>query len=89
MKMYIMREPGVMRTLSVKQVRQRLSEVIRAAEAGESIVITRYGTPIAQITGAPKQRPSFPDLSGFRTSIKQRGKSLTTTLRDMRGEERY
>ena len=89
MKMYIMREPGVMRTLSVKQVRQRLSEVIRAAESGESIVITRYGTPIAQITGAPKQRPPLPDLSALRKSIKQRGKSLTTTLRDMRGEERY
>ncbi len=78
-----------MRTLSVKEVRQQLSEVIREAEAGDSVVITRYGTPIAQITPVDRERPRFPDMSEFRASIKTRGKSLTKTLRDLRDEERY
>lgn len=78
-----------MRTLSVKEVREQLSEVIREAEAGGSVVITRYGTPIAQINPIAKERPKFPDMSAFRASIKVRGKSLTDTLRDLRNEERY
>jgi len=77
-----------MRTLSVKEVRQRLSDVIREAEAGGSVTITRYGTPIAQITPVSKERPKFPDLSEFRASIRVRGKNLSQTLREMRDEER-
>lgn len=78
-----------MRSLSVKEVREQLSEILRDAEAGDSIIVTRYGTPIAQITPVQKDRPRFPDLSAFRASIKVRGKSLTDTLREMRDEERY
>ena len=78
-----------MRTLSVKEVRKQLSEVIRDAEAGDPTIITRYGTPIAQITSVRKKRPKFPDMSVFRASIKVRGKTLTDTLREMRDEERY
>ena len=77
-----------MRTLSVKEVRRQLSDVIREAEAGDATVITRYGTPIAQIAPIAKDRPPFPDLSAFRASIKPRGKTLTDTLRDLRDEER-
>ncbi len=78
-----------MRTLSVKEVRRQLSAVIREAEAGGCVVITRYGEPIAQINPVTRDRPKFPDMSAFRASIQARGKSLTETLRDMRNEERY
>jgi prevent-host-death family protein len=77
-----------MRKLSVKEVRRQLSAIIREAEAGDSTVITRYGTPIAQITPIDCDRPGFPDLSEFREAIDQRGKSLTDTLRELRDEER-
>ena len=78
-----------MRTLSVREVRRQLSEVIREAEAGDSTVITRYGTPIAQVTPIRKERPRFPDLTEFRASIKIRGKALSQVVRDMRAEERF
>ena len=77
-----------MRSLSVKQVRANLSALIREAEAGDCVLITRYGKPIAQITPIEKERPRFPDLSAFRASIKPRGKSLTEALRQIRAEER-
>lgn len=78
-----------MRTLTVKEVRQQLSEILREAEAGDSTIITRYGKPIAEIAPIRKDRPKFPDMSEFRASIKVRGKTLTDTLREMRDEERY
>jgi prevent-host-death family protein len=78
-----------MRTLSVKEVRKQLSEVIREAEAGDSTVITRYGAPIAQIAPIRKERPKFPDLTEFRASIKVRGKPLSEVVREMRDEERF
>lgn len=36
--------------------RNRLTELIRAAERGEQIVITRHGRPVAQIAPPPKNR---------------------------------
>lgn len=77
-----------MRTMSVKEVRKQLSEVIHDAEAGDPTIITRYGNPIAQITPVKKQRPRFPDMSEFRARIKTRGKTLTETVLEMRNEER-
>ena len=78
-----------MRKLSVKEVRQQLSEVIREAEAGDSTIITRRGEPVAQISPLRKDRPKFPDLTEFRASIKVRGKALSDVVREMRDEERF
>lgn len=78
-----------MKTRSVKEVRSHLSEVIHAAESGESTTITRYGQPVARIVPVQKDRPVFPDMSEFRGSIKPRGKTLSDTLREMREEERF
>lgn len=77
-----------MRTMSVKEVRKQLSEVIHDAEAGDPTIITRYGAPIAQIAPIRKKHPKFPDMSAFRARIKTRGKTLTETVLEMRNEER-
>ena len=42
--------------VSIAEAKNRLPELIRAVEAGESVVITRHGKPVAQITSAPIQR---------------------------------
>lgn len=42
--------------VSIAAAKNRLPELIRAVEAGESVVITRHGKPVAQITPAPKER---------------------------------
>jgi prevent-host-death family protein len=42
--------------VSVAEAKNRLSELIRAVEDGESVVITRKGRPVAQLMPAPSQR---------------------------------
>jgi len=42
--------------VSIAEAKNRLPELIRAVEAGESVVITRHGKPVAQITPPPPER---------------------------------
>jgi len=79
-----------MGTVSMKEARERLSELVRAAERGEAITITRRGKEVARIVPA-EQKPlkPLPDLTEFRASIKVKGRSLTEELLAMRREERY
>ena len=80
-----------MHALTVKQVRQRLSQVIGEAEHGGETIITRYGKPVARIVPIEQDRPAFPDLTEFRKShkVKPGAPTLTDTLLDMRREERF
>jgi len=80
-----------MHALTVKQVRERLSQVVNDAERGGETVITRYGQPVARIVPIERDRPAFPDLTEFRKSLKIKPgePTLTDTLLDMRREERF
>ena len=42
--------------VSVAEARNRLTQLIRAVEDGESVVITRHGKPVAQLTRPPRSR---------------------------------
>ncbi len=42
--------------VSIADAKNRLTELIRAVENGETVVITRHGKPVAQITPAPAGR---------------------------------
>ena len=79
-----------MATVNVSEARKRLSELVRAAERGESVSITRRGKEVARIVPPePKHREPLPDLTEFRKSIKIKGRSLSEELIAMRREERY
>ncbi|HVC48328.1 MAG TPA: type II toxin-antitoxin system prevent-host-death family antitoxin [Terracidiphilus sp.] len=41
--------------VSTADAKNRLTELIRAVEAGKSVVITRHGKPVAQIAPAPQE----------------------------------
>jgi prevent-host-death family protein len=44
--------------ISVTDAKAQLTDLVRRAEAGEDIVLTRHGQPVAKITGAkPKVSP--------------------------------
>lgn len=47
-----------MRTLQLHEAKARLSELVEAAMNGEEIIISRYGKPVAKLTGlaAPERR---------------------------------
>lgn len=42
--------------MSIREAKAKFSEAIAAALRGESIVITKFGKPVAQIGPAPKKR---------------------------------
>lgn len=78
-----------MQTLSIREARRKLTDVVRAAERGQSVIITRRGKKVAMVT--PCRRPrlrGLPDLTAFRASLKISGPSLTEELLRQRDEER-
>lgn len=76
--------------INMKDARKRLSELVSAAERGESTVITRRGRKVARLVPVDKERRrGLPDLKEFRSSIKVKGKGLSQTVIAMRSEERY
>ena len=79
-----------MGTINLKDARRRLSELVSAAENGESTVITRRGKQVARLV-PPKQakQKGFPDLTEFRNSIKLKGKPMSETVIQMRRGERF
>ena len=79
-----------MGSVSMKEARERLSDLVRAAEHGETTVITRRGKRVARIMPTlEKPRTGFPDLTEFRKSIKLKGKPMSKTVIEMRREERF
>jgi len=75
--------------VKLSEARKRLSELVRAAERGESFSITRRGREVTRIVPV-QQKPlrPLPDLAEFRASIEVKGKGLSRTVIDMRVEER-
>ena len=55
--------------VSIAEAKNRLSQLVRAAEGGESVVITRHGRPVAQLMPAPVRRRKV-RLGGMRGRIR-------------------
>lgn len=60
-----------MRSINIREAREKLGDLVDAAEHGEPILITRRGKAVARLepVGSPPTGP-LPDLSEFRASIK-------------------
>jgi prevent-host-death family protein len=74
-------------TVSVAQAKARLSALLDKVEAGEQVVITRHGRPVAHLSGAVKPRKPLPDLSEFRKSMPRLRKPSYVLIREMRDEQ--
>jgi prevent-host-death family protein len=67
-----------MREITVREANQNFSQVIAAAERGETIVVTRNGRPVAKITPQSGDRADDPEwLASFA--------ALKKSLRSKRG----
>ena len=55
--------------VSIVEAKNRLTQLIRAVEQGESVVITRNGKPVAQIAPPPAKRRSV-RFGGMRGRIR-------------------
>ena len=79
-----------MEAVSLKEARERLGKLVRAAGRGEAVVITVHGKETACIGPIVKRpRKRLPDLTEFRKTIKIKGKPMSQTVIEMRSEERY
>jgi prevent-host-death family protein len=69
--------------IGIKQARQELPDLIDRAEAGEEIIITRQGKPVAKLVAAPKTLKQLPSLAEFRRGL---GRSATPSAQLVREE---
>ncbi len=79
-----------MESVNLKEARRRLGELVKVAEGGETVIITRRGREVARLVVAePPQPKPIPDLAAFRASIEVQGKPLSEIVLDARREARY
>jgi prevent-host-death family protein len=75
-------------TVSLAQAKARLSELLDKVRDGESIVITRHGKPVAQLSPAGGAKMPLRSRAGFRARMPRLRKSSAVLLREVR-DERY
>jgi len=74
--------------LSVTQARREWSKLLAAVEAGEPIIITRYGKPVAQLV-PPGVAARLPDAARLRASVPPMRESAGDFIRKLRDDERF
>jgi prevent-host-death family protein len=79
------------RTVSIAEAKAHLSELVLAAEAGEDVVITKRGKPVASLVGRERTKQQV-DLDWLRQ--RTRGMPLQeedsgTFMRRVRDTDRY
>ena len=78
-----------MLTLTVREARQRISQLLDAVASGEEVIILRRGQPAARLVppdGAPPLH--FPDRSELRGSLPPMRERAAEAVRAIRDEER-
>ncbi len=79
-----------MDSVNMREARRRFSDIVSAAEKGNSTIITKRGRQVARIEPiGPVEGRTLPDLTEFRSTIKVKGKSLSKAVSDARKEARY
>jgi prevent-host-death family protein len=77
-----------MRTVSIREARQKLRSLLDDVAAGEEIVLVRRGKAVARLVPAGDAAGRLPSLADFRGSIQLRGRTLGEELAAAREEER-
>lgn len=72
-----------MRHVPIAEFKNRLSEIVAAAQGGEAFVITRHGREVARLTPpehdvVEERRQAFADLAAMREGMRRRGVPTTT-----------
>ena len=75
--------------IGAKEARGKLSSLLKKVEKGDEIVVVRRGKQVARLIPFQKKEKHLPQLREFRASIKIKGKPLSATISNSRGETRY
>ena len=69
-----------MREIGAFEAKTHLSELLAAAEQGETVTITRRGTPVARLVpvAGPSRAEALRRLSGLRARLAREGAALST-----------
>jgi prevent-host-death family protein len=75
------------KTASVGEIQKNFGKILREIKAGEQIIITKRGSPIAKLTTlGPKGKIDWPDF--FEEAVDLRGKPASQIIVEDR-EERF
>ena len=75
-----------MSTVTVADAKARLSDLLAQVEAGEDVVITRRGQPVARLSQVEKPKEAVKSLAEFRARMPRWRKPSTDLLRETREE---
>jgi prevent-host-death family protein len=77
--------------IDLADAKERLSELIDRVEAGDSIVITRRGKPVARLTAVtgPRKRVDASLLQSLTETMPPQQQDAAGLLRSMRDDDRY
>jgi prevent-host-death family protein len=74
-------------TVTLVEAKAHLSELLDKVEAGEQVVITRHGKPVANMSPVLAAKKPIPSLAEFRARMPKLRKPTTSELlRKMRDE---
>ena len=72
--------------VTVAEAKTQLSSLLDAVEAGEAVVITRRGKPIAELVPRCSVRDLLPQLAALRGSLPEQPTTGMETMRLLREE---
>lgn len=75
-----------MSTVSLAEAKAQLSHLLDQVEAGDEVVITRRGRPVARISPVAKPKQPVRSLAEFRAGMPRWRKSSGELMREMRDE---
>ena len=75
-----------MSTVSLAQAKAHLSRLLDQVEAGEEIIVTRHGQPVARISPVENPKQPIKSLAEFRSRMPHWRKSSVELLSEMRDE---
>lgn len=80
-----------MKSVNLADAKARLSALVDEAKAGESVVITRHGKPVAQLVPLAKAKKpiDFEALKAFTDSMPYQEEDAGTFMRRLRDDARY
>ena len=75
-----------MPSINLTEARVRLSELVRRAEGGEEIIITRYGKAVAKLIAMPIPKKPYRSLAAFRATMPKSPTPSVVLIRAIRDE---
>ena len=78
-----------MERIGVRELRQKLSAVLKAVARGEDVTVIRHGEPVARLIPPERRVPSLPSMKSLRDSVRMRGKTLSEEIVSEREADRF